>query len=222
VIGSFSAQEVLDACYVLGDLASCKQIRRVNGDLQDDTSGVQLFTTNLAYQQAEGVEVSVNFGFDMGNLGDIQFYTNINKYLTQESQSSSTVPVIDCKGFYGTSCDPISDLRWIQGTTWSWNDLSLNLQWRHIDSVDKELPEQDSTFAQFRSIDSYNYLDLTASYKLWGDRITLTGGVQNLTDKDPPVLGNEVGDTSSNSGNTFPSNYDTLGRIYSLGFRMSL
>jgi len=222
VIGSFSAQEVLDACYVLVDLASCKQIRRVNGDLQDDTSGVQLFTTNLAYQQAEGVEVSVNFGFDMGNLGDIQFYTNINKYLTQESQSSSTVPVIDCKGFYGTSCDPISDLRWIQGTTWSWNDLSLNLQWRHIDSVDKELPEQDSTFAQFRSIDSYNYLDLTASYKLWGDRITLTGGVQNLTDKDPPVLGNEVGDTSSNSGNTFPSNYDTLGRIYSLGFRMSL
>jgi len=50
----------------------------------------------------------------------------------------------------------------------------------------------------------------------------LTGGIQNLTDKDPPVLGNEVGDTSSNSGNTFPSNYDMLGRVYSLGFRMTL
>jgi len=222
VIGSFSAQEVLDSCYVLGDLAACKQIRRVNGDLQDDTAGVEQYTTNLSYLQAEGLELGVNFGFDLANLGNLQFYANVNKYLTQESQSSPTVPVIDCKGFYGTSCDPISDLRWVQGTTWSWNDLSLNLQWRHIGSVDKELPEVAGTFAAFRSIDSYNYLDLSASYNLWDDRIRLTGGIQNLTDKDPPVLGNEVGDTSSNSGNTFPSNYDMLGRVYSLGFRMTL
>jgi outer membrane receptor protein involved in Fe transport len=207
---------------VLGDLAACKQIRRVNGDLQDDTAGVEQYTTNLSYLQAEGLELGVNFGFDLANLGNLQFYANVNKYLTQESQSSPTVPVIDCKGFYGTSCDPISDLRWVQGTTWSWNDLSLNLQWRHIGSVDKELPEVAGTFAAFRSIDSYNYLDLSASYNLWDDRIRLTGGIQNLTDKDPPVLGNEVGDTSSNSGNTFPSNYDMLGRVYSLGFRMTL
>ena len=222
VIGSFSAQEVLDSCYGLGDLAACGQIRRVNGDLQDDTAGVQLYTTNLSYQQAEGVEISANFGYDLGNWGDLQFYANINKYLTQESLSSPTVPVIDCKGFYGTSCDPISDLRWVQGTTWNWNDLSLNLQWRHIDAVDKELPEVAGTFAAFRSIKDYNYLDLALSYNLWEERIRLTAGIQNLTDKDPPVLGNEVGDTSSNSGNTFPSNYDTMGRIYSLGFRVTL
>ncbi len=147
VIGSFSAQEVLDSCYVLGDLASCKQIRRVNGDLQDDTAGVELYTQNLSYLQAEGLEIGLNFGFDLANLGDLQFYAKVNKYLTQESLSSPTVPVIDCKGFSGSSCDPISYLRWVQGTTWSWNDLSLNLQWRHIGSVDKELPEQAATFA---------------------------------------------------------------------------
>jgi outer membrane receptor protein involved in Fe transport len=194
----------------------------VNGDLQDDTAGVEMFTTNLSFAKAEGVEVGLNFGFDIGTLGDLQFYANVNKYLTQETLSSPTVPVIDCKGFYGTSCDPISDLRWVQGTTWSWQDLSVNLQWRHIDAVDKELHEQAATFAEFRSIDDYNYLDLAVSYRLWDDRVRLTAGVQNLTDKDPPVLGNEVGDTSSNSGNTFPSNYDTMGRIYSLGFRVTL
>jgi outer membrane receptor protein involved in Fe transport len=222
VIGFFSAQEVLDSCYVLGDLGACQQIRRVNGDLQDDTAGVEMFTTNLSFAKAEGVEVGLNFGFDIGSFGDLQFYANINKYLTQETLSSPTVPVIDCKGFYGTSCDPISDLRWVQGTTWRWQDLAVNLQWRHIDSVDKELHEQAATFAEFRSIDDYNYLDLAVSYDLWEDRVRLTAGVQNLTDKDPPVLGNEVGDTSSNSGNTFPSNYDTMGRIYSLGFRVTL
>ncbi len=222
VIGEFSAQEILDSCYTLGDLAACKQIRRVNGDLQDDTAGVELYTTNLSFAKAEGVEVGLNFGFDLAALGDLQFYASINKYLTQESLSSPTVPLIDCKGFYGTSCDPISDLRWVQGTTWNWQDLSVNLQWRHIDSVDKELPEQAATFAAFRNIGDYNYLDLAASYNLWDDRIRLSAGIQNLTDKDPPVLGNEVGDTSSNSGNTFPSNYDTMGRIYSVGFRVTL
>jgi iron complex outermembrane recepter protein len=222
IIGEFSAQEILDGCYINGFADACGKIKRVNGDLQDDTAGVIRYTTNLAYQQAEGIEVGVNFGFDLANLGDLQFYASINKYLTQETLSSSTVPVINCKGYYGTTCDPLSDLRWVQGTTWNWRDLSVSLQWRHIDAIDKELPEAAATFAAFRSIDAYNYFDLSASYKLFDGRVTLTGGVQNLTDEDPPVLGNEVGDTSSNSGNTFPSNYDTLGRIYSLGFRTTL
>jgi len=222
IIGEFSAQEILDSCYVLGSLADCAKIKRVNGDLQDDTSGVLLYTTNLAYEQAEGIEVGFSFGDDLGKWGGLSFSGNINKYLTQESQSSSTVPVIDCKGFYGTSCDPVSDVRWVQNTTWAWNDLSLNLQWRHIASVDVERPEALNNFAAFRSIDAYNYLDLSATYDLWDNRIRLAAGITNLTDEEPPVLGNEIGDTSSNSGNTFPSNYDPLGRLYTVGFRVSL
>jgi iron complex outermembrane receptor protein len=222
VIGEFSAQEILDGCYQLNLAASCAKIRRVNGDLQDDTAGVIRYTTNLAWEKAEGIELGIDVGMNIGNYGDLRLYSNINKYLTQESLSSSTVPVVDCKGYYGTSCDPLSDLRWVTGVTWNWDALSLNLQWRHIDSVDKELPEQAATFAAFRSIDSYNYFDLSGYYTLWEDRVTLSVGVQNLTDEDPPVLGNEVGDTSSNSGNTFPSNYDVLGRIYSMGFKIAL
>jgi iron complex outermembrane receptor protein len=41
-------------------------------------------------------------------------------------------------------------------------------------------------------------------------------------DEEPPILGNEAGDTSSNSGNTFPSNYDVYGRYYSLSARLTL
>jgi len=222
IIGSFSAQEILDSCYVLGSLADCAKIRRVNGDLQDDTAGVLLYTTNLAYEQAEGVEVGFSFGYDLGNWGGLSFSGNINKYLTQESQSSSTVPVIDCKGFYGTSCDPVSDVRWVQNSTWAWNDLSVNLQWRHISSVDVQTPEAANNFGAFRSIDAYDYLDLSATYDLWDSRIRLAAGITNLTDEEPPVLGNEIGDTSSNSGNTFPSNYDPLGRLYTVGFRITL
>lgn len=222
IIGEFSAQEILDGCYILGQAESCAGIRRVNGDLLDDTAGVLLYTTNLSYEQAEGVEIGFSISKDIGEWGDLTFSGNINKYLTQESQSSPIVPVIDCRGFYGTSCDPVSELRWVQNTTWNWNDLSVNLTWRHIDSVDVEIPERAGTFAAFRNIDDYNYFDLYVRYNFWDDRIQLNAGIQNLTDEDPPVLGNEVGDTSSNSGNTFPSNYDPLGKLYTVGFRVSL
>ena len=47
-------------------------------------------------------------------------------------------------------------------------------------------------------------------------------GVKNLIDEKPPILGNEAGDTSSNSGNTFPSNYDVYGRYYSLSAQLTL
>lgn len=221
VIGEFSAQEVLDQCYVLGNAASCANVVRVDGDLTTPASGIRRLTTNLDYEKSTGYEIGFGFGYDLGQFGDLSFSGMINKYSEQESQSSSTSPVIDCSGFFGTSCDPVSDMRWTQRTSWNWNDLTASLQWRHIGSVDIERPEAAATFAAFRSIDDYDYLDLYVSYNLWEDRVRISMGIDNITDEDPPVVGNEAGDTSSNSGNTFPSNYDTLGRMYTFGARLS-
>lgn len=222
VIGEFSAQQILDQCYVTGNAAACANVVRVDGDLTSPASGIQLFTTNLAYEQAEGIEVGFSMGFDLAAMGDLQFSGMVNKYLTQESQSDALTPVIDCSGFFGTTCDPISELRWTQRTTWNWGDLTASLQWRHIDGVDIEPSEFAGTFSAFTSIDDYDYLDLYISYNLWDDRIRLSAGVDNITDEEPPILGNDSGDTSSNFGNTYPSNYDILGRVYTFGARFSL
>lgn len=218
IIGTFSAQEILDSCYINQDANECAKINRIGGDLTGSAAGVDQFTTNLSYLRAEGIEIGFNFGVDLGENGTLDFSGNINKYLTQESLSSSTVPVLDCKGYYGTSCDPLSDLRWIQRTTWAMDDFTVSLLWRHINSVDVEPGERDLRFAEFRTIESYDYFDIFGSYT-FNDNITFTLGIDNMFDKDPPVLGNDVGDTSSNSGNTFPSNYDTLGRIYKAGLK---
>ena len=222
VIGEFTAQETLDLCYVEGNASACDNIVRVNGDLTSAASGVRLLTTNLLYEQAEGIELTFGFGFELGQYGDLSFSGRVNKYLTQEFQSAVVTPVIDCRGFFGTSCDPVSDLSWTQRTTWSWNDLETSLVWRHTSSVDIEEPERDSVFQGFRSIDSYDYLDLYLGYSLYEDRVTLSLGINNLTEEEPPILGNEAGDTSSNSGNTFPSNYDVYGRVWTLGARLTL
>lgn len=221
VIGQFSAQQILDQCYVVGSAAACANVVRSNGDLTSPSSGIARFTTNLSYLQAEGIEVGFGFGFDLGEFGDLSFTGDINHYLTQESQSDSLTPVIDCNGFYGSSCDPTATTNWVQRTTWSWNDLQASLQWRHTDSLDVERPEAATTFAAFRTVDAYDYLDVYVGYNLWDDRVRLSLGIDNITDEQPPILGNGAADTSSNSGNTFPSNYDVYGRRFTAGARLT-
>lgn len=216
-INEFTAQEVLDGCYSGGQADQCSKIIRVGGTLTLPGSGVELFTTNLDYIRAKGVEVSTSFGFDLGNWGGLKISANLNRYLKQESQSSAQTPVLDCLGFYGTSCaSPIPEFRMIQRTIWDIGRFEVSYLWRHLSSVEVERSEAENTFPAFRRIGSFSYLDMTAGYKLT-DKISINALVMNLLDKDPPVVGNEAGDTAFNSGNTYPSHYDTLGRVYSVG-----
>ncbi|MET0269587.1 MAG: hypothetical protein ABW173_04070, partial [Sphingomonas sp.] len=50
--------------------------------------------------------------------------------------------------------------------------------------------------------------------------VDLTLTVQNLLDREPPLVGNSAGATAFNSGNTYPSTYDALGRRYTVGARV--
>ncbi|HEX6993606.1 MAG TPA: TonB-dependent receptor [Gammaproteobacteria bacterium] len=214
-IEEFTPQEVLDACYVLGIESECSKVRRVGGTLTLPGAGVELFTRNKVFLRAEGVELGFAFGIGVGR-GDLSFSGTVNKYLTHEFQSLEALPVVDCNGFYGTSCQaPRPDIRWIQRTTWNYNALSISALWRHIGSVDVEPPEAEGVFEAFRHVDAFDYLDLYASYH-FRDRYLLSFGAMNVTDEDPPIVGNEAASTDFNSGNTFPSAYDTLGRVYTL------
>jgi outer membrane receptor protein involved in Fe transport len=89
-----------------------------------------------------------------------------------------------------------------------------------MSGVDIQSDQVAETFEQFRSIDSYDYVDLFASYH-YGDNTKFTIGVDNLFEKDAPVLGGEVGKTEYNNGNTFPSTYDNLGRMYKVGVKFT-
>nr|WP_240330739.1 TonB-dependent receptor [Sphingorhabdus sp. Alg239-R122] len=72
----------------------------------------------------------------------------------------------------------------------------------------------------FRSIDAAHYFDLTARWQIF-DNLQLTFIVQNLFDKSPPLVGNDVGSTTFNSGNTYPSTYDALGRRYGASVKLT-
>ncbi len=224
-VGAFGAQEVLDGCYTAGDTSFCDLIVRVGGQLDlQGVSGIQLFTRNLLRAETEGVELGVRFGVDMGNMGALTFGLNANRYLSNESQSSVFAPVIDCLGIYGTQCgNPLPETRFVGRTTWDIGDFQLSGLWRHlgeasIEPVQYALP--NTVFEQFRHIDAYDYIDLSGAWNVT-DAFEINASVTNLTEEAPPVLGNEAADTASNSGNTFPSVYDPLGRVFTIGGRLT-
>ncbi|MBT1064721.1 TonB-dependent receptor [Bowmanella sp. Y26] len=219
VIGEYSAQEILDACYVGGMAEQCAKINRVGGDLTVSGSGINRYTTNLAYRRAEGLELALKVGFDLGDAGSLSLNANVNKYLTAERQSDPTLRVIDCKGYYSSSCDPLPEMRFIQRTTWDYEDLTVSLNWRYIDAIDVEPVVIDSYYKDFRHIGSYSYFDLFASYQLT-DYANISLSIDNLFEREPPVVGGEAGETDVNSGNTFPSDYDVLGRMFRLGVNL--
>jgi len=222
-IGTFTPQEVLDGCYTLGIQGFCDTVRRVGGTLTLPGSGIELFETNLDYFRAEGVELGTSFRLDLEDLGadasmgSLAFSLNANWYLTHESQSSSTAPVIDCKGRYSASCNPLPDFRFVQRTTWSFGDFEIGYLWRHIGEISIPPELAGAYFDDFESIEAYNYIDLNASWQVV-ENLRISASVTNLFEEDPPIVGNEAGTTAFNSGNTFPSLYDTLGRVFTVGF----
>lgn len=225
-IGTQAPQEVLDDCYVRNQAAACSRIVRVNGDLATPGSGIQLFTTNLDRLRAEGIEVAASFGVNLEDLGldskwgDLKFSYNANHYLTSDSRSNPNSADIDCLGYFGTTCgNPLHKFRFVQRTSWNVGDFQLSYLWRHMSKVSVEEVQKPDVYNPFETIKAYNYIDLSGTWNV-NDAVRLTASVTNAFDKNPPIVGNEAGTTSANSGNTFPSNFDTLGRVYAVGVNL--
>ena len=73
----------------------------------------------------------------------------------------------------------------------------------------------------FGKIPAYDYFDMSVRFNV-NDHLTLTGTVSNLMDKAPPIVGASIGSTSFDSGNTYPSTYDALGRRFAVTARIKL
>ena len=215
-----TGQEALDTCYVLEDEACLSGVVRIGGAITETGTGIPAYFTNFERFQAEGLDLVVNTGFDLGRGGELAVGLTAHQYLTSEFQTTSLSAVVDCKGVYGTSCDPVPEFRSVLRTQWYRGDFDASLLWRHIGGMDIQTNEASAAFPAFRSVSSQDYFDLTFGYS-WQDTIRVSLLVANVLDEDPPILGNETGSTAFNSGNTFPSLFDTMGRTYSINAKLS-
>ena len=230
LINNLGADFVLGQCLTTADPTYCDRVHRAgNGSIWLGDSGfVEDPILNTGSLQIKGIDAEANYRFEMGNAGSLglQFIgTYVDEFLTEPLPGASKY---DCAGLYGTVCGtPVPDWRHKLRASWTtpWN-MDLALTWRYIAAVDDDRTSSDPNLAADiietdKHLGSRSYFDLTGSYTFSevGVFSNITGrlGINNILDKDPPLLGQDTCPAVFCNGNTFPQVYDTMGRYVFLG-----
>ncbi|WP_397605499.1 TonB-dependent receptor domain-containing protein [Sphingorhabdus sp.] len=222
--------------------AACTSIRRspADGGLSGDPNvftGLPRVLSNAGAIATDGIDLTLNYKTDLtDNIGlALSFtgnYTFNNKYNSFVANPASVNR--ECTSYISSNCGSLQpDYSWSQRTTLSFDKIDVSLLWRHLSAMEQEpldVIDGGAFFngtigasvlgvggqtVNFGKIKAYNYFDLSTRLNA-SENLTITISVQNLLDKEPPLTGNNAGSTSFNSGNTFPSTYDALGRRYAV------
>lgn len=204
---------------------ACTGIQRsgVTGNLfgsAAEAPGLPQILSNLGRIQTDGIDLVVNYSTD---LDFARLNLNFNGNWTNSSTFQATPSAIDreCVGFFSINCTSIQpEFSFNQRTTLSFEDVDVSLFWRYIDGVQVEPEVQGNFLPEFETIDAEHYFDLTTRWQAT-DNFQLTVAVINLFDNQPPFVGSNIGATAFNSGNTFPSTFDPLGRRFSVTGRIT-
>jgi iron complex outermembrane recepter protein len=178
---------------------------------------------NIGTISTKGIDLASHYSFDTGygKVGVQLMGTRVLNFFTAPIAASGEA--YNCAGYWGTTCGaPTPHWRHVLNTDWQapWLGLDLSVRWRYIgpsksDHVSQD-PQLSSTyFAPTAQIPGFNYLDLSLSMPIASTGIDLRVGVNNLTDKAPPIIPSgsysECPNTSCND-NTWVGTYDTMGR----------
>lgn len=221
-IGSIGANTILEACILNGVTSLCPNINRnaTTGDLwlgsSLATSGfVENLNANFGNLTWEGVDFAANYGVGVlnGNLG-LNFVGSYS--MSQEIDPLPGIDpnaVFDCSGIINVACQTPEwrhtlRLTYDMGSWWS-----VSSRWRHTGSLDyKNNDGTNATTDQIlvnngNKLDAVNYVDLTGTFDVLPNT-TFTVGVNNVFDKEPPIVGSSLA-LNANS----PGGYDQNGRF---------
>ena len=210
--------------------AACTNTRRnpLTGALDGDpatTGGVFLPNSNLGIIKTRGLDVVASYSRDIG-FAKLGLSGNANWTFSQKFKATPTSVDRECVGYYSANCGFTGSLQpkfqSTVRTTLSFDYFDASLVWRHLSGLIQEPLDaapasaggaDNAFFPGFDKIKTYDTFDLSGRFNI-SKMVTLVVTVNNLFDRNPPIVGSTAGSTAFNSGNTFPSTYDSLGRRY--------
>ncbi len=179
--------------------------RRPNGDLLATVPLTnELVPGSNNVLKTRGIDISANYAFGLGSLGlensKLSIGSNLTRLLKYNFNGNKIAGFSN--GDFGTFP------KWKANTrvTYSDDNFTLAANWQYIGKVN------DDTGNGLIKAVSYFGIDARANV---GDHFELFGGVSNLLDKQPPLIGS--GFTNSNTDETL---YDVLGRRFFVGAKM--
>jgi outer membrane receptor protein involved in Fe transport len=176
-----------------------------------------LLQDNVGKLKTSGIDFQVDYTVPLfkGELGIFFLATWLDKY---RSTPIATLPtrVNIVEGTFG-----LPEYRHNMRVTYSQGPALVSVRWRYegsmqdfrIDNVFNGLERVGTDPANLPrpTIGAWNYFDLAFSFDI-DERVTINAGVNNLFDKQPPVLG-----AQAEQANTLPSFFDVLGRDFFIG-----
>lgn len=229
-LGGGGIQSVLDLCYGTiqnVDSVYCRAVNRdpITGQIAAPTY-VMTTAANIGGIKTQGVDLAAHYGFPtawglFGNGSRWNFDTNWTYVDELTFTPIQDIPGVtnQCVGTWGGTCgQPVSKWKGTLRATVNTGKIMFSARARYSSSV-----TTDAYLVPLRSgltppayesltnprIKSYTYLDLTAGYE-FSKMVSLTAGVRNATDRDPPVLGA----TQLPANNSVSATYDPLGRTF--------
>ncbi len=228
------------ACRLLGRSPSTGGL---DGD-PADTLGLISQNSNLGLITTDGVDVTASYSRDIG-FARLGLVGNANWTFSQKFNADTTNPNSldrECVGYYSVNCPFTGSLQpKFQSSlraTLGFEAVDVSVVWRHLAGFSQEpqdvidsgayyagalaatagqptVGDLEGRNVNFGKINAYDYFDLSLRFPI-AERLTLIATVNNLTDNQPPLVGSAAGSTTFNSGNTFPSTYDAVGRRYTM------
>lgn len=220
VIGPVSGGTALSKCYNLDgsnpsyDAANvyCQIIQR-----NATTGGVDIIATpyfNLGGLRTSGVDAQIDWQFPLGpgNL-DVNLLANFtNSYEVQLLEGSAWQEFAGTIDGTQNGGIPLPDWKTLTSVTYRLTNFEAGVRWRHLPSMD-DVTAVTRPASPAPGVPSYDLFDLTLAYRL-NDGILFRGGVNNIADEEPPIVGGTIGQTQ-------PGTYDILGRYYYAGLQLN-
>jgi outer membrane receptor protein involved in Fe transport len=198
----------------------CQLIAR--DPISGQRSSVDAPYLNSGNLETRGIDLAANWTKDIGDNGGSFSINSLLTYLDQfEIQDSAQDPVLDVRDtlsttYYGAQYK--YKLNNTFGYSFPSGKVNVGLMWRYLPAIRSETATRVPNTTQLGA-DSYNVFSTFAQFAI-NEKLTLRGGIDNLTDEDPVVVEARPG-IDSNTDVTRPDYYDTLGRRFYVGLKMS-
>ena len=219
VIAPIAGNTALNKCYNLDGSNPnyeatnpfCASLRR-----NPTTGGVDTVAApylNLGGLRTSGIDAQFDWKIPAGP-GSLDLNILANFTNSFETKLLATSPWQDFTGTIdGTQNGgiPIPDWKTLTSLTYRLTSFEGGVRWRHLPEM-KDVTSVTRPASPAAGVPAYDLFDLTLLYK-FNDHLLVRGGVNNLTDEEPPIVGGTVGQTQ-------PGTYDILGRYYYLGLQL--
>jgi iron complex outermembrane recepter protein len=192
----------------------CRAIVRnpLTGVISGGQFVINAANANLGALLTNGVDFQVDYSLPLAFSALGNGESRLSFFLLGNwTDKNDFIPVVgidtinECAGRFGSTCgEPTPKWKWTTRLSWIDGPITTSLRWRHISGVDDDSP----AVRVVERLPAFDYFDLAFAFDV-SDNLTLNLGVNNLFDKQPPIMG-----ANAQQANTWPGTYDVLGRDF--------